>query len=171
MNPVDALDPGDFFLVQRHGPISIAIRLITRSEVSHAGIVIEPGHEHGYVLEALAKGASYTPVSAFDGVQLVGTGRLPLTGAQRDRVEEVAKSLHGTGYGFLDILSVGLLQYHLRPEFLKRRVQRQKRLICSQLVDVFLQRLDFHVYDDGRWPGDVTPGDLLWTAITSKWVT
>lgn len=171
MNPLDALSRGDFFLVQRHGPISVAIRLITRSEVSHAGIVISPGQESGYVLEALAKGASFTPISAFDGARLVGTGRLPLTDAQRELVEEVAATLHGTGYGFLDILSVGLLQYHLRPQFLKRRVQRQNRLICSQLVDVFLQRLGFQVYDDGRWPGDVTPGDLLWTAITSKWVT
>jgi hypothetical protein len=166
MNPLDGLSPGDFFLVQRHGPISTAIRIITRSEVSHAGIVVSPGRESGYVLEALAQGASYTPIAAFDGVQLVGTGRLPLTKPQRDRVEPIAASLKGTGYGFLDILSVGLLQYHLRPGFLKRRVERQDRLICSQLVDVFLQRLGFQVYDDGRWPGDVTPGDLLWTALT-----
>ena len=120
MNALDVLSPGDFFLVQRHGPISTAIRVITRSEVSHAGIVVSPGQENGYVLEALAKGAVYTPIARFDGARLVGTGRLPLTNAQRDRVEDVAASLRGTGYGFLDLLSVGLLQYHLRPGFLKR---------------------------------------------------
>jgi hypothetical protein len=35
-------------------------------------------------------------------------------------------------------------------------------MICSQLVDEAYLRAGVHLFDDGRDPGDVTPGDLLY---------
>lgn len=90
----------------------------------------------------------------------------------------------GTGYGFADILAVGALQYGLRPKLIREVVARSDRLICSQLVDKsyltarltvqylgegesFSDALDapprrypLHLFNDGRLPQDVTPGDL-----------
>jgi hypothetical protein len=37
-----------------------------------------------------------------------------------------------------------------------------KRPICSQLVDAALTMADFHTFDDGRLPQDVTPGDMFY---------
>jgi len=164
------LAPGDFILVRSNGVVGWLIRAITRSPVNHAAIV----RDDDTVLEARAKGAVFTAWSKYAsrfGKDAVGTARLPLTEAQRAKVPAVADQLEGTPYGFLDLLSVGLLQYHIRLSPLRTIVARQDRAICSQLVDEFLQRLGFSIYDDGRWPGDVTPGDLLWTAVLRSWVT
>lgn len=166
-----ALRPGDFLLVQRRGPISAAIRLVTRSEVSHAAIVYRGAGGAPFVLEALRAGATVTPLRQFAGVKTVGTGRLPLSDEQRAQVRDAADDLRGTKYGFLDLLSVGLMQYGIFWGWVRRRAQRQDRLICSQLVDELLRRVGFQVYDDGRWPGDVTPGDLFWTAAERGWIT
>jgi hypothetical protein len=43
-------------------------------------------------------------------------------------------------------------------------------LICSQLVDLCYLRAGAHLFDDGRLPGDVTPGDL-WKLLNPKRVT
>jgi hypothetical protein len=33
-------------------------------------------------------------------------------------------------------------------------------MICSQLADTAAAEGGWHLFEDGRWPGDVTPGDL-----------
>jgi hypothetical protein len=165
------LRPGDFLLVQRRSLLSSLIRLVTRSEVSHAAVVVDSRFGYGCVMEALRGGATFTWLKAFGQIKKVGTGRLPLTDEQRDRVRYAAASLEHTPYGFLDLLSVGLLQYGITNRWLSARVRRQDRLICSQLVDELLRRIGFQVYDDARWPGDVTPGDLFWTAAERGWIT
>jgi hypothetical protein len=166
----EQLAPGDFILVRSKGAVGWLIRRVTRSPVNHAAIL----RDDQTVLEARPKGAVFTDWSQYAsrvGKDVIGTARLPLTEAQRTNVPEVAAHLEGTPYGFLDLLSVGLLQYHIRLWPLRAIVAREDRAICSQLVDEFLQRLGFSIYDDGRWPGDVTPGDLLWTAVLRSWVT
>jgi hypothetical protein len=164
------LAPGDFILVRSGGVVGWLIRAITRSPVNHAAIV----RDDDTVLEARSRGAVFTNWKKYAsrvGVDVVGTARLPLTSEQRARVPEVAEQLEGIPYSFLDLLSVGALQYHVRIWPLRAIVARENRAICSQLVDEFLQRLGFSIYSDGRWPGDVTPGDLLWTAVLRNWVT
>lgn len=164
------LAPGDFILVRSGGVVGWLIRAITRSSVNHAAII----RDDHTVLEARSRGAVFTPWDQYAGrvgLDVVGTARLPLTDEQRAKVPEVAEELEGTPYSFLDLLSVGALQYHIRLWPLRRILARQHRAICSQLVDEFLRRLGFSIYDDGRWPGDVTPGDLLWTSVLRSWVT
>jgi hypothetical protein len=162
--------PGDFILVRSKGLLPFVIRVVTRSPVSHAAIV----RDAHTVLEARSNGAVFTDWDEYAprmGLDVVGTARLPLSDEQREAVPQVAAELQGTPYGFLDLLSVGALQYHIRLSPLRAIVARENRAICSQLVDEFLKRLGFAIYDDGRWPGDVTPGDLLWTAVLRSWVT
>jgi hypothetical protein len=156
--------------VHSNGVVGRLIRQITRSPVNHAAILCD-AHT---VLEARPSGAVFSDWSEYAagvGEDVIGTARLPLTDAQRAQVPAVAAELEGTPYNFLDLLSVGLLQYHIRLSPLRAIVERQDRLICSQLVDEFLRRLGYSIYDDHRWPGDVTPGDLLWTAVGRSWVT
>jgi hypothetical protein len=41
------------------------------------------------------------------------------------------------------------------------RIERADRLVCSQLVDKAYLLAGEHLFSDGRYPGEVTPGDLL----------
>jgi hypothetical protein len=42
-------------------------------------------------------------------------------------------------------------------------------MICSQLVDYAFQCVDFQLFDDGRFHGDVTLGDLYRVAHQKGW--
>ncbi len=39
-------------------------------------------------------------------------------------------------------------------------VASSKHMICSQLVDFVYMQSGIHLFNDGRWPGYVTPADL-----------
>lgn len=78
----------------------------------------------------------------------------------REHIADFGRSLRGTKYGYLDYLSLGLERFNLKVPWVEDRVRRQDRLICSQLVDFAYQMAGIHLFDDGRLPQDVTPGDL-----------
>lgn len=80
--------------------------------------------------------------------------------ALREHLADFGRSLRGTKYGYLDYLSLGLERFNVKIPFVEDRVRRQDRLICSQLVDFVYQMAGIHLFDDGRLPQDVTPGDL-----------
>lgn len=78
----------------------------------------------------------------------------------RGFVVEEAHRVVGVGYSFADYLALGLAHLGARPAWLRRYIARSGRLICSQLVDEVYRRSGIHLFDDGRLPMDVTPGDL-----------
>jgi len=75
---------------------------------------------------------------------------------------EVAAGLKGTGYSFLDYDALAAKRLHLYPLYplLRERITSQHTMICSQTADEFVNRMGGWVFDDRRWPGDVTPGAL-----------
>jgi hypothetical protein len=78
----------------------------------------------------------------------------------RARVAAAGRALAGTPYSFLDYLSLFLLHLGIRPAWLLRAVDNRRHMICSQLVDTAYEAAGLHLFTDGRFPGDVTPGDL-----------
>lgn len=154
-----APQPGDFFVARSVGPFSWLTRLVTRSHYAHAGFFVTAGT----VVEAEPGGARLTPWSHFTGKVVRTSAGVPgfeLTDDQRRHAAAVGMSLVGTPYGFLDLLCIGLLQFGVRPRWVRNRVRRSDRLICSQLVDLARLALGSHLFDDGRLPQDVSPGDL-----------
>ena len=129
------------------------IRLVTRSKWNHALLLL--GDDS--CVEAEPSGAALGTGSAYATQEV---SALVLSSVQVEAVCAAALSLVGTPYGFLDIVSVGLLQYGIRLGFIRRRVERSNCLICSQLVDECYRRAGVHLFSDGRIPMDVTPGDL-----------
>lgn len=146
--------PGDFAVVKTHSLIAVLICAVTRSKVNHAFVWMGDGT----IVEAMPTGAQRVPLHY--PPQDLRWSSLPLTVAQRARIVDNAAQFVGLGYGFLDIVSVGLLQYGVRLAWVRRRVASSKRLICSQLVDTAYAFADVHLFTDGRLPMDVTPGDL-----------
>lgn len=145
---------GDFAVVRTHGWQAAVIRWATRSKFNHAFIVWY-GEE---IIEAQPGGAQLT-INHY-ATSDVRYSHLPLTMEQRIEICNQAKQLIGVPYGWLDIISIGLLQYGIKPKFIRERVRTSKNLICSQLVDFDYLLGGVHLFDDGRLPMDVTPGDL-----------
>ena len=153
---------GTIVLTRIPGPVGLLVRVGQAligdwSPWTHAGLVVSPG----LVAQAMPGGLEIAPWD-----RLYGAGVLPLTGwptatpVQLARLEDVATSLVGTPYGWVDYLSLGLAWLHVRPAWLRRWIASDRTLICSQAVDLIWSRVGVQLYADGRLPGDVTPGDL-----------
>jgi hypothetical protein len=126
-----------------------------------------------YALEAMPGGARITTRWAGTDNPHSHLVFLPEVRARvAERAWEIAREMEGTKYSFVDYLSLALLHLKVRPGWLRRYVESSRREICSQLVDEFMLRLGVHLFDDGRFPGDVTPGDLMAFLVTSEpaWV-
>jgi cell wall-associated NlpC family hydrolase len=84
---------------------------------------------------------------------------IPLTTQQRAAIVSVACKLEGTPYSWLDYASIGLHRLHIRPKALEDFIASEHHMICSQLVVWVYKQAGIDLFP-GRWPGDVTPGDL-----------
>lgn len=118
------------------------------------------------VVEAMPGGALLSPASKYPDAFYFSPKML--TEYQRDKLGFYGRKLVGTPYSFLDYLSLSLAHYKLRPKWLKNYVHSTKHMICSQLVDEIYFLTNVHLFNDGRIPGDVTPGDLMYLALTDE---
>lgn len=108
-----------------------AVRIFTVSPYDHAFIYIGEGK----IVEAQPRGAKISNLSKYDGCEMVWSND-DLTDSQRIIISSKAKSLVGTPYGFLDLVYLGLATLNIRFKWILDRVERENRLICSQLVAV-----------------------------------
>lgn len=88
------------------------------------------------------------------------SGKFDLTMKQRAAIVAAALRYQGTGYSFLDYGALALHHFHIRLPGLRHYIANTGHMICSQLVDQCYLDAGVHLFDDGRWPGYVTPGDL-----------
>lgn len=71
----------------------------------------------------------------------------------------------GVPYNYLDYLAIGLEHFRIDLPFIRNRVRREDRMICSQVVDFVYSKNGIRLFTDGRLPQDVTPGDLETYAV------
>ncbi|MCY0926247.1 hypothetical protein OTB20_08510 [Streptomyces sp. H27-H1] len=154
-------EPGDFALTKIRGMagafVSAGQWLIgDAAPVHHAFVYVGDG----LVVQGMPGGAELIRLEDASPVVEWSTGRFDLTDWQRDVIVDEALRLVGTPYSFLDYASIALAHYDVRPRVLRDFVASTGHMICSQLVDEVYRRAGVHFFDDGRLPGDVTPGDL-----------
>lgn len=164
--------PGDFGLVSIAGDVGRLIRLgqwlngSGFSTMEHAFVFVGGGQ----IVEAMPGGARLAAVSEYDGRPIVwSTGKVELTDDQRAGIVRAAQMCVQvpTKYSFLDYLAIAAHRFHLPGgRWLRKYVGSTSHLICSQLVDLCFTEAGVHLFQDGRWPGYVTPGDL-WELIRS----
>jgi hypothetical protein len=127
----------------------------------------DPNYPDGRIVQAMPHGAEFQRLEP----RLVpgyAYAHVELTDEQRAMVPAIAEGFvsarkgKGIGYSFLSYPALASINYHLPIPQLKHYVGNSKRLMCSQLVDEGLRRLGYHVFTDGRWYLDVTPGDLYY---------
>ena len=174
--------PGDFFTYHdsttrwKDQLVAFIVQFGTASQVNHAGIYVGLIEGVPTVVEARPGGAGYAPLSQYlnswthwSGGAGIPTGNLERM--WRRDIVHAAISLVGTPYGWLDLVAVALAQKRLgahldrvspldkQPWWVKR-IARQDRLICSELVDVAYLQAGVYLFNDGRYPGCVSPADL-----------
>jgi hypothetical protein len=169
--PEEALLPGTFGLTKIGGLTGVLVSLGQwlvgdASRYTHAYIVLDDGTAmeampSGARIRSLERGLDYRPV-AFSWA-------IPLTDEQRARIVTEARACEGVRYGFTAYLHLALSRFHIRWPWLIRHLDRNGRMICSQLVDAVYARAGIKLFDDGRAPFDVTPGDLANLLIERYW--
>lgn len=162
--------PGDIGLTQISGWGGKAIRFGQWlngdgfADVEHAFVVtgVYPGTpDKPWIIEAMPGGAQY--VRNWHPPQT--TQYLVCPDEYRDAVAAAAFALRGVPYSWADYGALALHRFHIPTPRLKRFIARSKSMICSQLADRAAQLGGWKIFDDGRNPGDVTPGDLVREAL------
>jgi hypothetical protein len=127
----------------------------------------DPHFPDGRIVQAMPHGAEYQPLEprlkpgfAYASVPLIDDQRSMVPAIAAGFVE--ARGGRGIGYSWLSYPAIAAVQYHIPIPHLKAYIGKRTDLICSQLVDEGLRRVGHQVFDDGRWRGDVTPGDLYY---------
>lgn len=153
--------PGDFALTKIRGLAGAFVGagqflVGDAAPVHHAFVYV--GDD--MVVQAMPGGAELIPLEDASPAVAWSTGRFSLTIWQRDVIVDEALRLVGTPYSFLDYASIAAAHFHVRPRLVRDFVASTGHMICSQLVDEVYKRAGVSLFDDGRLPGDVTPGDL-----------
>jgi hypothetical protein len=117
----------------------------------------------GYTFGAYPGGAMAIPLATAPADipdALWSCGMFYLTDEDRATIVKNALALTGTPYSAADYFALAAHRLHLPVPFLKKYVASSKHMICSQLVDYVYMESNIHLFNDGRWPGYVTPADL-----------
>lgn len=79
----------------------------------------------------------------------------------------LAAAINKIPYSFADYVSLAAHRFHIPVPRLRAYIKASGHMICSQLVDHSAKMAGWNLFDDGRWEGDVTPGDLnrLWLSL------
>lgn len=181
--PSNAL-PGDFFLVSFDGANPnipsldhwfkngglIRLAQLANGEgfgqYEHAGIFVG----NGKIIEAQSSGVAVANANRYDAIDTMwSSGLIALSGKQRTAICAAAYKYVGTPYSWEDYAALAAYRLKLNPatKNLKDYVANSKHMICSQLVDQCYEDAGIHLFNDGRWPGYVTPGSL-WNLLKSK---
>lgn len=186
---ITTVKPGMFGLSVIGGKVGKLVRLgqriVERQDYTytHAFLVVD----NNRVIEAEPGGATFAPLEKYADREDVVFSDLPVSlavaegmaqwrtigytfpesdaaqtyeGILRRRVVAFGQQCEGVEYNYLDYFALALERMHIHLGFVQHRVERQDRMICSQLVDWAYQQVGIHLFDDGRMPFDVTPGDL-----------
>lgn len=130
-------------------------------DYEHAQVYVGPSYIHlgtGWFVEAELNGARKARYPLNEGYW--SSGCFPLTWHQRTDICNAAESYVGVGYSLADYLALALHRFAVPFPELKQYIATSGHMICSQLVDQCYLDAGVHLFDDGRWPGYVTPGDL-----------
>lgn len=181
INSLADLRPGDIGFGPIHGNIGIGIRV--------ALAILDGGapYQHVFMItEAIQKATAgfdeYDPpmaVEAMPGGAVEVDISMRWTSkncyvrpnyadvTQAEYAAQTAKQLIGTPYSFLDYYALAAHHLHLPSKLVDNYIKSSKHMICSQLVDHCLASADWHVFNDGRLPQDVTPSALYYKL--DKW--
>lgn len=177
---------GEFAVIPVHGVSGELIRVgqwlcgSGFKNYEHAEVYVgnPPGEKplpDGYTLGAYPGGAALlnVPTAGYQQGWLWSGAAIPLTAAQQAKIVETALSLEHTPYSALDYFAIAAHRLHV-PDVgneLQDFIASSGHMICSQLVDYCYLQAGVHLFNDGRWPGYVTPEDLANVILDPRGIT
>lgn len=164
--------PGDIGLTQISGWGGKAIRLAQWlngegfADYQHAFMVTDPPRPDDrltWIVEAMPGGAQYVH-NWHDSAR---TRWLICPDEYRTAVSRAARGFKGVPYSAADYVALAAHRFHIPAPHLERYIKDSGHMICSQLVDAAAAEGGWHLFDDNRWPGYVTPLSLnrLWESL------
>jgi hypothetical protein len=164
--------PGDFCCVPISGGVGLGIEIGQWLDgdrfqpYDHAEIYVgQPDSDapYGYTVSAYPGGSGRRalkyPAELVPG-SLWSSGLIQLTTSQRTAICAWAEEHRDTQYSFADYGALVLHMLHVPAPGLREYIGSTGHLICSQFVDTAYEEAGKHLFNDGRWPGYVKPGDL-----------
>jgi cell wall-associated NlpC family hydrolase len=158
-------EAGNFVVVSTKGDLSELIKLGEvfvggYTQWTHAAICTSVDDDgNAWIVEAEPGGAVHVPFHYY-GYNYLWSIDFPLTPAQQQKLATAALGYVGTPYSFADYAAIALHRFRVPIPQLKAYIGDSGHLICSQLVDKCYQDAGIQLFNDGRWNGYVTPGDL-----------
>lgn len=157
--------PGDIGLTSISGWGGTAIRVGQWilgdgfSRYEHAFVYVGRGPDDNdlMIVEAEPGGALLSPLTRYTPETVLWL-RCPLLFGKA--VGDAARTYVGRPYSWADYASLGAERFHIPVPGLRQYVASSGHMMCSQLADRAAARGGWHLFADGRDPGDVTPGDL-----------
>jgi cell wall-associated NlpC family hydrolase len=168
------MKPGDIGLLRITGVVGLGIRVGQWAtgdgfeDYEHAVICTQVQSGEATVMEARPGGAGTARYLDSPVLWLRPAEELNYT--QQQAVVAAAYSRIGTPYSFLDYDALALHRFNIPAPGLRRYIESTQHMICSQLVDWCYQMAGIELFDDGRWNGYVTPGDIYGLYATGKLV-
>lgn len=126
------------------------------ADYEHAFVVTESTPGRTFIVEAMPGGAQHVK-NWHDPARTV---YLRCPEQYRAAVAASARGFTGVPYSVADYFALAAARLHVPAPGLKKFITQQHSMICSQLADAAAMEGGWHLFDDGRWPGYVTPGDL-----------
>lgn len=162
--------PGDIGLTKIEGLLGWFVSLGQHlagdsSKFTHAYIVLDDET----VIAAQPGGARMDKLSDYNNKSIYL--QRDLTDEQRASIVAEARALEGLPYSFLDYLAIALARFGIKPQWLRNFIANKGHMICSQLCDEVYRRAGINLFNDGRLPQEVTPGDLLYVLVGEQdWI-
>lgn len=162
--------PGDIGLTNITGSVGLFIKVGQWlngdgfGAYQHAFVVLPDGR----LIEAMPGGAVIAALSEYDDREVLYVSPADLTDAQRTAICDGAAKYRGVPYSFLDYLALAARRFRLPVPWLRRYIESTGHMICSQLADRAYLDAGVHLFDDGRWPGYVTPMALANALATAE---
>lgn len=164
------IKPGDIGLTRIGGLLGFFVSLGQHlagdsSRYTHAFLVLDDET----VIAAQPGGARIDPISDYENKSIYL--QRDLTDDQRAIIVSEARLLEGLPYSFLDYLAIALARFGIKPKWLKKYIANTGHMICSQLCDEVYRKAGINLFNDGRLPQEVTPGDLFYVlAGEQDWI-
>lgn len=159
MSGLPAAAPGQLFVTRTEGFVGACIRAGTRSPVDHAGICVDIDPDGVvWIVEAEPGGARLVPLR-YPHVRWSSFSLLP---GEIETITAQARlfAAEKIPYFYADIAALSLDSFGIDIPPVWARLNRQDRLICSQLVAACYDRIGVELVP-GKLPCQVTPGALL----------
>lgn len=139
------------------------------SKWTHVFIYIGEGkYGENTIFAAQPGGARYDDLSKLKEVAWLSM--VQPTPEQFAIIKKLCADYEGAPYSYSNYLAIGLRRYfHVEWNWLRNYIKNSGRNICSQMADLFYFQAGIHLFNDGRWPQDVTPGSLADLAVSRVW--